>query len=107
MLPPTALAGEIPKASLALFLCVFFCLSSGVNGGFFWEILNTHFLDDVCFGKLRSDAEKAVSVERPNYGIGDTLVRINGTLLSTNCDLPGFSHPAGSEETFEKKRKSP
>lgn len=29
----------------------------------------------------------------PNHGIGDTLVRINGTLKSTNCDLLGFSHP--------------
>ena len=61
---------------------------------FFREVLNRHFFDDVCIGKTRSDALKPVSSESPNFGIGDTLVRINGTLFGTNCDLTGFSHPA-------------
>lgn len=35
-----------------------------------------------------------VSINSPNHGIGDTLVSVNGTLLATNCDMLGFSHPA-------------
>jgi hypothetical protein len=29
----------------------------------------------------------------PNYGVGDTLVRVNNSLKSSNCDLLGFSFP--------------
>jgi hypothetical protein len=47
----------------------------------------------VCFGKRREDALQHASPSNPHFGIGDTLVRINGTLMSSNCDLPGFSHP--------------
>jgi hypothetical protein len=43
--------------------------------------------------KSREDAEQPCSLHEPNYGIGDTLVRVKGELRSTNCDLLGFSHP--------------
>ena len=32
-------------------------------------------------------------LDAPNRGISDTLVRVKGRLLGTNCDLLGFSHP--------------
>ena len=67
---------------------------AAINGGYFWEVKNKDFFDDVCFFKSREDAEKNVSIDNPNYGIGDTLVRVNGTLKSCNCDLYGFSHPS-------------
>jgi hypothetical protein len=66
---------------------------AGINGGYFWEVLNQRFFDNVCIGKLREEAEQPCSEQHPNRGRGDTLVRIKGQLMSTNCDLLGFSHP--------------
>ncbi len=48
----------------------------------------------VCCGKKsRKEAEQNVSAKLHNHGLGDTLVRIGGKLMSCNCDLPGLSHP--------------
>ena len=52
------------------------------------------FFDDVCFFKSRADANKNATSDHPNYGIGDGLLVINGELLSSNCDLPGYDRPA-------------
>lgn len=66
---------------------------AGVNGGYFWRLDDSSFIDDVCFGKTRKDAEQPVSLASPNYGIGDGLTIVNGTVLSSNCDLPGYNVP--------------
>lgn len=68
----------------------------GINGGYFWRLDSKSFLDDVCWGKSRADAQKSVqgSCRHPNYGVGDGLVVIDGEILSCNCDLVGNSVPA-------------
>jgi exopolysaccharide biosynthesis protein len=81
-----------------------------INGGYFWEVNRKEFLDDVCFGKLREDALQPASLTHVNHGIGDTFVRINGTLKSCNCDLFGFSHPSvlilnGTGSTVKKLKR--
>jgi len=66
---------------------------AGINGGYFWRLDRSDFIDDVCFLKTRWDAEQPVSATSVNYGIGDGLMKINGTLFSSNCDLPGYNAP--------------
>lgn len=67
---------------------------ASINGGYFWRIDLEHFVDDVCFFKSRADALKNVSNLHPNWGIGDSLMRRNGVLYSSNCDLLGNGSPA-------------
>lgn len=69
-------------------------LLAGVNGGYFFRVDLSHFEDDVCIGKTRSDAEQPPSSAHPSDGVGDTLVKVNGRYLSRNCDNRGFSRPA-------------
>lgn len=83
---------------------------AAINGGYFWEVNRKEFLDDVCFGKLREDALRSVSLDHVNQGIGDTFVRISGTLESCNCNLIGFSHPSvlilnGTGSTIKKLKR--
>jgi len=66
---------------------------AGVNGGYFFEVNRMDFLDDVCFGKLRRDALRNVSLADPNAGIGDGLTIMNGQYKSSNCDKAGNSKP--------------
>ena len=69
----------------------------------------TGFTDSVCWGKSRKDAEQPVNVSDPNYGtiqpqcmhaclilasgIGDSLVKINGSYVALNCDKSGYNRP--------------
>lgn len=69
-------------------------LIAGINGGYFFRVDLSHFEDDVCLGKTRSEAEQPTSRARPSYGVGDTLVKVNGQYLSRNCDNHGCSRPA-------------
>jgi exopolysaccharide biosynthesis protein len=67
----------------------------GINGGYFWRVdVSGVWVDDVCRGKTRAEAEKPASSAHPNYGVGDGLVKINGTIFANNCDCPGYSRPA-------------
>jgi hypothetical protein len=67
---------------------------AGVNGGYFFRLDVRQFFDDVCIGKNASDAEKAVNISEPNFGVGDTLVLRNGSLLSSNCNpIYGYNRP--------------
>jgi len=66
---------------------------AGINGGFFWELNSAHFFDDVCLGKTRSDASQAVSTSNPQFGTGDTLVKINNQILSRNCESALYAVP--------------
>ena len=68
-------------------------LVAGINGGYFFRLDDKPFFDDVCFGKSRADGLRPVNASRPNDGPGDTLVVINGTLVSSNCDCYGFNEP--------------
>lgn len=68
---------------------------AGINGGYFWRTDITPFwLDDVCRGKVRKEAETPADSDHPNYGIHDGLVKIKGEVLGSNCDCWGFSRPA-------------
>lgn len=68
---------------------------AGINGGYFWRVdVQGVWIDDVCWGKTRADAEKPVSSSNFNYGIGDGLVKIDGIVKSNNCNCPGNDRPA-------------
>lgn len=67
---------------------------AGINGGYFYRTDSASFIDNVCWGKNKSDAQKPVSNTAPNDGVGDTLVVVNGTRVSSNCDCIGFNRPA-------------
>ena len=66
----------------------------GINGGYFWRTDSSSFIDGVCLGKSRADAQQPPSLATPNTGVGDNAVVANGTLLSSNCDCAGNSRPA-------------
>jgi hypothetical protein len=68
---------------------------AGINGGYFWRTDITPFwLDDVCRGKTRADAESPPSPDAPNNGIHDGQLVIDGKYFGSNCDKWGFSRPA-------------
>jgi len=67
---------------------------AGINGGYFYRTDTSSFIDNVCWGKNITDAEKPVSLKAPNDGVGDTLVIVDGELRSTNCDCIGYNRPA-------------
>lgn len=69
-------------------------LLAGINGGYFWRLDVSTFVDGVCQGKTRADALTNASASDPNAGVGDGSVIVNGELLASNCDCPGFSRPA-------------
>lgn len=70
-------------------------LIAGINGGYFWRVdISGVWVDDVCWGKTRSDANSPVSTENANAGIGDGLVKVDGKVISNNCNCPGYSRPA-------------
>lgn len=62
--------------------------------GYFWRTDSSSFVDTVCEGKSRKDATTAASAATPNTGLGDGSIVSQGALVSSNCDLPGFSRPA-------------
>ncbi len=67
---------------------------AGINGGYFWRTdISGFWLDDVCRGKTRKDAESPVDLSQVNNGIHDGLIIIDGALKGTNCDCWGFSRP--------------
>lgn len=68
---------------------------AGINGGYFWRTdISGIWVDDVCRGKTRKDADAPVELSEPNNGIHDGLVIIDGVLTGTNCDCWGYSRPA-------------
>lgn len=69
-------------------------LWGGINGGYFWRTDVHSFVDTVCLGKSRAQAEAAPSASAPNAGVGDGAVFSGGQLLASNCDCAGFSRPA-------------
>lgn len=73
---------------------------AGVNGGFFFEVNDKNFFDDVCFGKLRKDALENVSDSNPNFGIGDSLTILDGVYASNNCNKFGNSQPVAAVLDF-------
>lgn len=70
-------------------------LIAGINGGYFWRVdIDGFWRDNVCRGKLRSDAELPPSTNCPNCGVGDGAVIIDGILKSSNCNCTGYNRPA-------------
>lgn len=66
---------------------------AAVNGGYFYRVDEKLFFDDVCLGKLKSEALQNASVEHPNYGVGDGLTVVNGELMASNCDTLLYNRP--------------
>eukprot|EP01033_Poteriospumella_lacustris_P001047 gene1048-757_t len=68
---------------------------AGINGGYFWRVdIDGAWIDDVCRGKTRQEANKPASSVNPNYGVSDGLIKIDGTVFGNNCDCKGYSRPA-------------
>jgi hypothetical protein len=68
---------------------------AGINGGYFWRVdIDGIWVDNVCRGKTRAEAEQPASDENVNYGIGDGTVKIDGHSFSNNCNCSGYSRPA-------------
>lgn len=68
---------------------------AGINGGYFWRTdIDGHWVDDVCRGKIRKEAEMPPMPGQANWGINDGLVIIDGKLVGSNCDKKGYSRPA-------------
>lgn len=64
------------------------------------------WIDDVCRGKTRKEAEQPASTENPNYGVSDGTIKIDGVVYGNNCDCKGFSRPAilainGADSTID------
>ena len=68
---------------------------AGINGGYFWRVdIDGFWRDNVCKGKVRKEAEQPASPLHVNFGIGDGVVKIDGTTYSNNCNCTGYSRPA-------------
>ena len=75
-------------------------LIAGINGGYFWRTdITPLWLDDVCRGKTRKQAETAANSENANYGIHDGAIIIDGATVGSNCDCWGYSRPAVVQTT--------
>mmetsp|Transcript_2879 Transcript_2879/g.6065 ORF Transcript_2879/g.6065 Transcript_2879/m.6065 type:complete len:327 (-) Transcript_2879:155-1135(-) len=67
---------------------------AGINGGYFWRVdITPIWVDDVCRGKKRSEAEHEAG-EDANWGLHDGLIKVDSEVLGSNCDCKGFSRPA-------------
>mmetsp|Transcript_31533 Transcript_31533/g.43278 ORF Transcript_31533/g.43278 Transcript_31533/m.43278 type:complete len:336 (-) Transcript_31533:214-1221(-) len=68
---------------------------AGINGGYFWRVdISGVWIDDVCRGKTRNEANKAASADNVNYGVSDGVVKIDGVVKGNNCNCSGYSRPA-------------
>jgi len=88
LLPIGKMAATYPQGSKFL---------AGINGGYFWRTDITGFwLDDVCRGKTRKDAETPVDdcAAHPNNGLHDGSLIVDGKTVGCNCDKWGYSRPA-------------
>lgn len=53
---------------------------AGLNGGYFWRVdITGVWIDDVCWGKTRAEANGEVSADHVNNGISDGLVKVRIT----------------------------
>lgn len=75
-------------------------LIAGINGGYFWRTdIDGLWIDDVCRGKIRREAEKPADPDHVDYGIHDGVVMIDKQTVGNNCDCWGYSRPAVIETT--------
>jgi exopolysaccharide biosynthesis protein len=78
---------------------------AGINGGYFWRVdIDGIWIDDVCRGKTRKEANTPVSSRNFNFGVSDGLVKIDGKVVGNNCDCKGYSRPAILEIKGEDSR---
>jgi hypothetical protein len=80
--PLTLIAAEHPAAL------------AGINGGYFWRVDDSTFVDNVCWTKSKAQALSAPGPDHPSCGVGDSAVVINSTIIATNCEDPGYARPA-------------
>jgi hypothetical protein len=80
--PLTLIAAEHPGAL------------AGINGGYFWRVDDSTFVDNVCWTKSKAQALAAPGPDHPSCGVGDSAVVINSTIVATNCEDPGYARPA-------------
>lgn len=65
------------------------------TGGYFWRVdIEDFWIDDVCRGKTRKEANTPVSADNVNNGVSDGLVKIDGKVVGNSCDCKGYSRPA-------------
>eukprot|EP01038_Epipyxis_sp_PR26KG_P015555 gene15555-21004_t len=80
---------------------------AGINGGYFWRVdISGIWIDDVCRGKTRKEAEQPASEKNANFGVSDGLIKVDGQVLGNNCNCSGYSRPAvlelsGEDSTIE------
>jgi len=48
----------------------------------------------VCWTKSKAQAEQPPSENHRSFGVGDSAVVINSTIIATNCEDPGYARPA-------------
>ena len=80
--PLTSIAANNPRVLAA------------INGGYFWRVDDSSFLDNVCWTKSKEQALQPASPTHRSYGVGDSAVVINSTIVATNCEDPGYARPA-------------
>ena len=68
---------------------------AGVNGGYFWRVdTEGIWVDNVCRGKSRKEAETPASASNVNFGLHDGTIKIDGVVYGSNCNCSGYSRPA-------------
>ena len=67
---------------------------AAINGGYFWRVDDASFIDNVCWTKSKEQATQPPSEKHRSYGVGDSAVVINSTIIATNCEDPGYARPA-------------
>jgi hypothetical protein len=62
---------------------------AAINGGYFWRVDKSSFIDDVCFFKTYGDAMLAVSATEPNYGLSDCalVIGMQAKLVREECTI--------------------
>lgn len=80
--PLTSIASDHPRTLAA------------INGGYFWRVDDSTFVDNVCWTKTKEQALLPPGPEHRSCGVGDSAVVINSTIIATNCEDPGYARPA-------------
>lgn len=80
--PLTSIASDNPRTLAA------------INGGYFWRVDDSTFVDNVCWTKTKEQALLPPGPEHRSCGVGDSAVVINSTIVATNCEDPGYARPA-------------
>ncbi len=93
-LMPAVASSSPPLQPLSVIASAFPRTLAAINGGYFWRVDDKTFLDNVCWTKTREQALQPASPGHRSYGVGDSAVVIDSTIVATNCEDPGYARPA-------------